>query len=40
MDILKVLFGDGSLTFTQFSEALKAHPEIKLVDLYNLSYSL
>ncbi len=38
MDILKVLFGDGSLTFTQFSEALKAHPEIKLVDLASGEY--
>lgn len=38
MDILKGLFGEGALTFEQFSEALKAHPEIKLADLASGEY--
>ena len=33
MEFLKELFGDNSLTFSQFSEALSAHPEIKLANL-------
>ncbi len=38
MEFLKELFGENSLTFSQFSEALKAHPEIKLVDLASGEY--
>lgn len=38
MDILKGLFGEGALTFEQFSQALKAHPEIKLADLASGEY--
>ncbi len=33
MEFLKELFGDNSLSFSQFSEALSAHPEIKLANL-------
>lgn len=33
MEFLKELFGENSLTFSQFSEALSAHPEIKLANL-------
>lgn len=32
-ELLKKLFGDNALTFSQFSEALSAHPEIKLAGL-------
>lgn len=38
MEILKKLFGEGALTFAQFSEALSAHPEIKLADLAGGEY--
>lgn len=38
MDKLKVLFGDGALTFDKFLEALGAHPEIKLADLASGEY--
>lgn len=38
MEKLKVLFGENSLTFAQFSDALKAHPEIKLADLASGEY--
>lgn len=37
-ELLKKLFGDNALTFSQFSEALSAHPEIKLANLASGEY--